>query len=65
MSNSNNQNLTFEQALLRLEEIVKNLSSSAINLEDMIKLHKEATDLHSFCQKKLEDAKLEMKIVQN
>ena len=63
MSNSNNQNLTFEQALLRLEEIVKNLSSSAINLEDMIKLHSEATQLHSFCQKKLEDAKLEMKIV--
>ncbi len=65
MNNSNNQNLSFEQALNRLEEIVKNLSSNTINLEDMVNLHKEATDLHVFCQKKLQDAQLKIEIIKN
>ena len=65
MNNFNNQNLSFEQALNRLEEIVKNLSSNTINLDDMMKLHKEATELHSFCQKKLQDAQLKMEIIKN
>ncbi len=65
MNNSNNQNLSFEQALNRLEEIVKNLSSNTINLNDMINLHKEATDLHTLCQAKLQDAQLKMEIIKN
>lgn len=67
MSNSNSslQNLSFEQAISRLEQIVNELSSNKINLDDMIKLHNEANELHNFCQKKLQEAQLKMEIVKN
>ena len=67
MSNSNSslQNLSFEQAISRLEQIINELSSNKINLDDMVKLHNEANDLHNFCQTKLQEAQLKMEIVKN
>ena len=55
--------MTFEEALLRLEEIVETLSSQKINLDSMIELHEEASILKDVCARKLEEAKMKIETV--
>lgn len=50
-------NLTYEQAIRRLEEIVTTLESNETSLDDALKLFEEGTRLTSFCNKKLNEAK--------
>ena len=50
------KNLTFEKALSRLEEIVANLESGEITLDDSVKAFQEGKELVSFCLQKLEQA---------
>ncbi len=52
---------TFEQALLRLEEIVKNIENNEITLDESVKLYKEGIDLSVFCGNELK--KIEQEIV--
>lgn len=56
-------NLTFEQALSRLEIIVKQLESGEIALEDSIKLFEEGVKLSSVCSSLLKDAKQKVEIL--
>ena len=57
--------MTFEEALLRLEEIVEILSSQKINLDAMIELYEEGSALKEHCAKRLEEAKMKIEIVSN
>lgn len=50
------QTKTFESALSRLEEIVSQLESGEISLEDSIKALEEGSGLVKFCLNKLDDA---------
>jgi exodeoxyribonuclease VII small subunit len=50
------QNKTFESALNRLEEIVNNMESGDISLDDSIKALEEGNDLVKYCLNKLDDA---------
>ncbi len=52
--------LTFEKALERLAEINGKLESDEISLDESVELFKEGLELSRFCQKKLDDAKLEI-----
>ena len=54
--------LTYEQAFARLEEIADSMGSASIPLDDLMKLYEEGMELASFCEKKLKsyDTKLEM-----
>jgi exodeoxyribonuclease VII small subunit len=54
--------MTFEKAFERLEQILEQLNSGNISLEDSLKLYEEADQLIISCQKKLVDAekKIEM-----
>lgn len=45
--------LTFTQALKRLEEIVEKLEDPSLDLEDGLSLLEEGVRLHKFCQNKL------------
>ncbi|MGI6265235.1 MAG: exodeoxyribonuclease VII small subunit [Acutalibacteraceae bacterium] len=54
-------NLTFEQAITRLEQIVGILESGQSTLDDSLKLFEEGTKLTAFCSKSLKEA--EQKIV--
>lgn len=54
------ENITFEQALTRLDEISKILNSGA-SLEKSMELYEEGTRLASFCAKKLNDAEQKLK----
>ena len=46
----------FEEAMQRLENIVENLESGDLSLENSLKIFEEGMKLVSFCSKKLEEA---------
>jgi len=48
--------LTFEQALVRLEEIVEKLDEGEIALEQALALFEEGCKLRAFCEQQLADA---------
>ena len=52
-----NKELTYEQAVKRLEEIVSCLENKDTPLEESIKLFEEGTKLAAFCGDKLSSAK--------
>ena len=54
------KDIKFEEALEKLAEINKKLESDEISLEDSVKLFKEGLELSKLCQKKLDEAKLEI-----
>ncbi len=53
----------FENALLRLEEIVKELESGDLPLEQSLKLFEEGIKLSRICNKRLEDAERRVDIL--
>ena len=59
-----NKNIKFEEALEKLAEINEKLESDKISLEDSVKLFKEGLELSKLCQKKLDEAKLEIENIE-
>jgi exodeoxyribonuclease VII small subunit len=53
----NKTDLTYEQAIKRLDEIVSLLEKNDVSLDDALKLFEEGTALTAFCTKKLNEAK--------
>ena len=49
--------MTYEQAISRLEEIVKILEKNDATLEESLKLFEEGTRLTAFCSEMLKNAK--------
>jgi exodeoxyribonuclease VII small subunit len=60
MSANNVSKLTFEQSMRRLEEIIDNLESGNVELENAINLYTEGIKLQEHCKNKLENAKLKI-----
>ena len=56
--------ITFEQALARLEQIVKSLEGGNVPLEDLIKLFDEGTSLVKLCTERLDKAEEKVKLLQ-
>ena len=54
------ENLSFEQALAELEEIVKKMDSGQENLELAINSFERGVQLKNYCEKKLQEAKLKI-----
>lgn len=50
-------NLTYEKAMSRLDEIVSLLEKNEASLDDALALFEEGTRLTAFCSKKLNEAK--------
>ena len=57
------KNLTFEQALLALEEIVNKLEVGTLSLEESLVAYEEGIALSRFCAEKLELAKQKVSIL--
>jgi len=57
------KNLKIEPALARLEEIVRQLESEQISLEESLELFEEGVKLADSIQKKLSEAQLRIKKV--
>lgn len=56
--------LPFEAALARLEEIVHKLETGAASLEDSITLYTEGTRLKQQCEARLKDAQVRIEKLQ-
>ena len=52
--------LTFEQSLVRLEEIVKLLEQGKVSLDESLKLFEEGTALAASCSMQLDAAELKV-----
>lgn len=52
--------MTYEEAMLRLEEIVTKLDDGSLPLDESIRLFEESTKLAVFCNDCLEKAKLKV-----
>ena len=57
----NQQNITFEQSMQRLEQIVRAMERGDVALEESLKLFQEGTELVRSCGKLLDDAELQVK----
>ena len=56
-------NLTFESATARLNEIVKSLESGTYSLDEALKLYEEGVALVRFCNNALDNAESRIKIL--
>lgn len=56
MSDTPVSKMSFEQAMNELEEVVSQLESGEVPLEDSIKLYEKGAALKEHCQKKLAEA---------
>lgn len=54
---------TFEQALKRLEEIIRALEGSSFSLENMVQLYDEANELISMCTAELTAASKKVEVI--
>lgn len=54
------KNLSFEEAMERLDAIVATLEAGDTPLEESLKLYGEGAEMLAFCDKKLNDAKLKI-----
>lgn len=52
--------LSFEDALVQLESIVRELEGGKIKLDDAIEAYEKATALKKFCEEKLKAAQLKI-----
>lgn len=59
----NKKNLTFEESMQRLEQIVRSMERGEVPLEESLKLFQEGTQLVANCEKLLENARLQVKKV--
>ena len=61
----NDNTMTFEGALVRLEEITRLLEAGSVPLDESLSLFEEGVRLVRFCNEKLEDAKLKVLRINN
>ena len=55
--------MTFEEAMLSLEDTVKKLEGGGLSLDESLSAFEEAVTLVKFCNKKLECAEQKVKIL--
>ncbi len=56
--------LTFEDALTKLENIVRELEAGRIKLDDAVAAYTQAVALKNFCEQKLKDAQLKIEKIE-
>lgn len=59
----NEKNMTFENAMQRLEQIVRAMERGDVALDESLKLFQEGTELVRSCGKLLDEAELQIKKV--
>ncbi|MBE1553790.1 exodeoxyribonuclease VII small subunit [Sporosarcina limicola] len=52
--------IRFEEAMLKLEEVVQKLETGDVPLEDAITLYKKGMEFSSYCHAKLQDAEKQL-----
>ena len=59
----NEKNMTFEQSMQRLEQIVRAMERGDVALDESLKLFQEGTELVRSCQNLLDNAELQIQKV--
>ena len=59
------KNLSFEEALKELEEIVNSLERGDVSLEDAIEAYERGSMLKNQCEKRLKEAKMKVEKIQS
>ena len=59
----NMKDIKFEEALASLEEIIRNLESGALSLDDSLDAFSKAVELVKVCNSKLSDAEQKVKLL--
>lgn len=57
------EDIKFEEAIKRLEEIVEEMEGKDLQLEKSIKLFQEGMEIAAFCNNKLDEAERKINIV--
>ena len=57
------KNKSFEESMVRLEQIVRAMERGDVALEESLKLFQEGTELVRSCQKLLDDAQMQVKMI--
>ena len=58
-----NNFFSFEEALKRIEEILKQLENKELDLEEAINLYEEGLKLIHFCEEKLKNARIRIEVI--
>ncbi len=58
------ENLSFEEALQKLENIVKDLEGGRIKLDDAVEAYEKAVALKKICEEKLQKAQLKIEKIE-
>lgn len=64
MNNIESEPLTFNEAIVRLQEIVQKLESAELPLEEMITLYQEGVKTAELCAARLNEAALKIEMIQ-
>ncbi len=64
MNNDEIKDLSFEDALSRLENIVRELEGGRIKLDDAVSAYEQAVALKQLCESKLEAARLKIEKIE-
>ena len=64
MTENNNNDLSFEEAMQQLENIVRELESGKIKLDDAVNAYEKAVALKQLCENKLKAAQLKIEKIE-
>lgn len=64
MKNEDMEKLTFEDALQKLEVIVRELETGQIKLDDAVEAYEKAVSLKKICEEKLRSAELKIEKIE-
>lgn len=56
--------LSFEDALARLESLVRELEAGRVKLDDAVSAYEEAIKLKNICEKKLQEARMKIEKIE-
>ena len=59
------KSLDYESAMGELEQIVTDMETGKLSLEDSLAAYKRGAELLSFCRSKLEDAQQQVSVLEN
>ncbi len=59
------EKMTFETALAELESIVETMESGQLPLEKSLSAYKRGAELLQFCQRQLQDAQQQVKVLES
>lgn len=65
MAKSGKNSISFETALAQLEEIIRSMESGDMPLDNALENYKKGTELLKLCQSKLNEAELQLSILEN